>query len=95
MSAGGALQAALASALSTEARLTGIYDGPPALTPVVESMTVTDPPASPAFGACYLVASSATVPGPARTACWLAIPTAVGDSLHRSRECGCSIGAAG
>lgn len=30
MSAGGALQAALASALSGEARLTGVYDGPPA-----------------------------------------------------------------
>ncbi|MBA3667759.1 MAG: DUF3168 domain-containing protein [Sphingomonas sp.] len=30
MSAGGALQAALASALASEMRLTGIYDGPPA-----------------------------------------------------------------
>ena len=30
MSAGGALQAALAAALAGEARLTGIYDGPPA-----------------------------------------------------------------
>ena len=30
MSAGGALQAALAGALAGEARLTGIYDGPPA-----------------------------------------------------------------
>lgn len=30
MSAGGALQAALAAALSSETRLTGIYDGPPA-----------------------------------------------------------------
>lgn len=30
MSAGGALQAALASALAGEPRLTGIYDGPPA-----------------------------------------------------------------
>lgn len=30
MSAGSALQAALASALSGETRLTGIYDGPPA-----------------------------------------------------------------
>jgi hypothetical protein len=30
MSAGGALQAALAAALSGEGRLTGIYDGPPA-----------------------------------------------------------------
>ncbi len=30
MSAGGALQAALATALSGEARLTGVYDGPPA-----------------------------------------------------------------
>ena len=30
MSAGGALQAALAGVLSNEARLTGIYDGPPA-----------------------------------------------------------------
>ena len=30
MSAGGALQAALAGALSNETRLTGIYDGPPA-----------------------------------------------------------------
>ena len=30
MSAGGALQAALAAALAGEARLTGVYDGPPA-----------------------------------------------------------------
>ena len=30
MSAGGALQAALAAALSGDARLTGVYDGPPA-----------------------------------------------------------------
>jgi hypothetical protein len=30
MSAGGALQAALTAALASEARLTGIYDGPPA-----------------------------------------------------------------
>lgn len=30
MSAGGSLQAALAAALAAEARLTGIYDGPPA-----------------------------------------------------------------
>ena len=30
MSAGGALQAALAAALAGEGRLTGIYDGPPA-----------------------------------------------------------------
>ena len=30
MSAGGALQAALAAVLAGEARLTGIYDGPPA-----------------------------------------------------------------
>ena len=30
MSAGGALQAALASALAREPRLTGVYDGPPA-----------------------------------------------------------------
>ena len=30
MSAGSALQAALANALATEIRLTGIYDGPPA-----------------------------------------------------------------
>ena len=30
MSAGGALQAALATALAGDARLTGIYDGPPA-----------------------------------------------------------------
>jgi hypothetical protein len=30
MSAGGALQAALATTLAGEARLTGIYDGPPA-----------------------------------------------------------------
>ena len=30
MSAGGALQAALAGALAAESRLTGIYDGPPA-----------------------------------------------------------------
>ena len=30
MSAGGALQAALAATLSGEARLTGVYDGPPA-----------------------------------------------------------------
>ena len=30
MSAGAAIQAALASALSNETRLTGIYDGPPA-----------------------------------------------------------------
>ena len=30
MSAGGALQAALAGALAAETRLTGIYDGPPA-----------------------------------------------------------------
>lgn len=30
MSAGGALQAALAAALGGESRLTGIYDGPPA-----------------------------------------------------------------
>ncbi len=30
MSAGGALQAALATALAAEPRLTGIYDGPPA-----------------------------------------------------------------
>lgn len=30
MSAGSALQAALANALGSEARLTGIYDGPPA-----------------------------------------------------------------
>jgi hypothetical protein len=30
MSAGGALQAALVSALTGEARLTGVYDGPPA-----------------------------------------------------------------
>ena len=30
------------------------------LCPAVESMTVTDPPSSPAVGTCYLVASSAT-----------------------------------
>lgn len=30
MSAGGALQAAVASALSADARLTGVFDGPPA-----------------------------------------------------------------
>lgn len=30
MSAGGALQAAIAAALASETRLTGVYDGPPA-----------------------------------------------------------------
>ena len=30
MSAGGALQSAMADALATEARLTGVFDGPPA-----------------------------------------------------------------